>query len=75
MLFKKIVNDTAAKLSVKVDKKEPIIIDTFFKDGWRDYSATQVLVEEILNEKHNIEIKVINEGKLLEAYIMGLLIS
>lgn len=75
LLYKKTIKNISAKLSVKVDEKEPIIIDTFFKDGWGDYSATEVLVEQSLNEKHNIQIKVINEGKPVEAYIMGFLIS
>lgn len=75
LLFKKTIKDTAAKLLVKVDKKERIIIDTFFENGWGDYSATEVLVEELLNEKHSIEIRVLNEDKPVEAYIMGFLVS
>lgn len=75
LLFKRSIKDTAAKLSVKVDEKEPIIIDTFFENGWGDYSATQVLVEELLCEKHNIKINVLDENKPVEAYIMGFLVS
>ena len=57
MLYKKTIQDTAAKMSIRVDDKEEIIIDTFFKDGWGDYSATEVLVEDLLNGRHKIEIK------------------
>lgn len=75
LLYKKTIKDTAAKLSVRIDDKEEIIIDTFFKDGWGDYSATELLVEELLSGKHKIEIKVLNENKPVEAYIMGFLVS
>ena len=75
LLYKKTIKDTASKLAVKVDDKEEIIIDTFFNNGWGDYSATELLVEELLKEKHKIEIKVLNEGKAVEAYIMGFLAS
>ena len=61
--------------AVKVDDKEEIIIDTFFKDGWGDYSATEVLVEDLLNGSHKIEIKVLDDNKSIEAYIMGFLVS
>lgn len=72
---KKTIKETAAKLAVKVDDKEEIIIDTFFKDGWGDYSATEVLVEDLLNGSHKIEIKVLDDNKSIEAYIMGFLVS
>lgn len=75
LLYKKTIKDTASKLAVKVDDKEEIIIDTFFNNGWGDYSATELLVEELLKEKYKIEIKVLNEGKAVEAYIMGFLVS
>ena len=75
LLYKKTIKETAAKLAVKVDDKEEIIIDTFFKDGWGDYSATEVLVEDLLNGRHKIEIKVLDDNKSIEAYIMGFLVS
>ena len=75
LLYKKTIKETAAKLAVKVDDKEEIIIDTFFKDGWGDYSATEVLVEDLLNGSHKIEIKVLDDNKSIEAYIMGFLVS
>ena len=75
LLYKKTIKDTAAKLVVKVDDKDEIIIDTFFKDGWGDYSATEVLVEDLLKGRHKIEIKVLNDNKSVEAYIMGFLVS
>ncbi|MDU2491227.1 MAG: SGNH/GDSL hydrolase family protein [Clostridium celatum] len=75
LLYKKTIKDTAAKLSVRIDDKEEMIIDTFFENGWGDYSATELLIEELLSEKHKVEIKVLNENKTVEAYIMGFLVS
>ena len=75
LLYKKTIQDTAAKMSIRVDDKEEIIINTFFKDGWGDYSATELLVEDLLSGKHKIEVKVLNENKSVEAHIMGFLVS
>ena len=75
LLFKKSIKDTAGKLEIKVDGNNVITVDTFFGNGWGDYSATQVLVEKSLNTKHEIEIRVINEDKPVEVNIMGFLVS
>ena len=75
LLFKKSIKDTAGKLEIKVDGDKVITVDTFFENGWGDYSATEVLVEKSLNKKHEIEIRVINEDKPVEVNIMGFLVS
>lgn len=75
LLYKKTIKDSATKLLINIDDNEPLIIDTFFENGWGDYSATELLVEGLLKENHKIEIKVLNEDKSVEAYIMGFLVS
>lgn len=75
LLFKKSIEDTAGKLEVTVDDKNPIVIDTFFHGGWGDYSATEVIVEELINERHKIEIRVVDEDRPVEVSIMGFLVS
>ena len=75
LLFKKSVKNNAGKIEVKINGKESKIIDTYFENGWGDYSATEVLVENSLKKNHDIEIRVINEDKPVEVNIMGFLVS
>ena len=37
--------------------------------------SIELTFKELLNEKHSIEIRVLNEDKPVEAYIMGFLVS
>ncbi|MDI9218334.1 SGNH/GDSL hydrolase family protein [Clostridium tertium] len=75
LLYKKSVKDSAGKIEVIVDGNNPIIIDTYFEDGWGDYSATELLVEFENISNHNIKINVLDEEKETETYIMGFLVS
>lgn len=75
LLFKKSVKNNAGKIEVKINGKESKIIDTYFENGWGDYSANEVLVENSLKKNHDIEIRVINEDKPVEVNIMGFLVS
>lgn len=75
LLYKKSIKETAGKLEVIVDENEPIIIDTYFENGWGDYSATELLVESENISNHKIQIKVVDEEKVIETYIMGFLVS
>lgn len=70
LLFKKSISANSGKISIKVNDKETVIIDTYFKDGWGDYSATEIL--ELSNEikKYRIEIDAVKE-----ITILGLLVS
>lgn len=75
LLYKKSIKETAGKIQVIVDDKEPIIIDTYFKNGWGDYSATKLILEEENLDNHRIKIDVINEDKISQLSIMGILVS
>lgn len=75
LLYKKSIKETAAEIEVIVDENDPIIIDTYFEDGWGDYSATELLVESENISNHKIQISVVDEEKLTETYIMGFLVS
>ena len=75
LLFKKSINEHAGKLYVKVDETKAVLLDTYFKNGWGDYSETKVLVNDSVKAKHKIEITVVDEGKPVEVSIMGLLVS
>ena len=75
LLFKKSVKQCAGKLCIKVDDSKTMLLDTYFKDGWGDYSETKVLVNDSVKTKHKIEITVVDEGKPVEISIMGLLVS
>ncbi|WP_291651119.1 SGNH/GDSL hydrolase family protein [Clostridium sp.] len=75
LLYKKSVKESAGKMEVIVDENDPIIIDTYFEDGWGDYSATELLVESENISNHRIEISVVDEENATETYIMGFLVS
>jgi lysophospholipase L1-like esterase len=75
LLYKKSTSEKAGKISVNINDKKKIVLDTYFKDGWGDYSATEIL--ELSNEtkKHKIEINVIEEITSKEITILGILVS
>ncbi len=75
LLYKKCVSENAGKFAIKVNCKEKVMIDTYFKDGWGDYSATEIL--ELSDEKkmYKIEVNVIGEKVESEITILGILIS
>lgn len=75
LLYKKSIRETAGKIQVIVDNKEPILIDTYFKNGWGDYSETKLLLEEESLDNHRIQINVTNEDKISQISIMGFLVS
>lgn len=75
LLYKKSIQKTAGKIQVKVDENEVTIIDTFFKNGWGDYSATELLVEGEVSSRHRVEINLIDDECKNEIYIMGFLVS
>jgi hypothetical protein len=75
LLYKKSVSESAGKIRVKVNGKEEVFLDTYFKDGWGDYSATEILElsDEVKNYK--IEIEVIKKNMDNEITILGILVS
>lgn len=75
LLYKKSISESSGKINVKVNGKEKAFLDTYFKDGWGDYSATEIL--ELGNEikKYKIEIDVIKESSPKEITILGFLVS
>lgn len=75
LLYKKSILEVAGKLKVSVDGGETKVLDTFFNDGWGDYSETELLVEEDILKVHTIEIAAIDEGKAREISVLGFLVS
>jgi len=75
LLYKKSTSENAAKISVKVNDKEKVLLDTYFKDGWGDYSATEILEVSDEIKKYKIEINVIKENTSKEITILGILVS
>lgn len=75
LLYKKSVKELASKIEVIVDENDPIIIDTYFEDGWGDHSETELLVESENISNHKIQLNVVDEEKSTETYIMGFLVS
>ena len=75
LLYKKSIKKTAGKMKVTVDGNEPIIIDTYFDNGWGDYSATELLAQGDSFDNHSIEINLIDDEYKNEIYIMGFLVS
>lgn len=75
LLYKKSIAESAGKIRIKVNDKEKVFLDTFFKDGWGDYSATEILElsDEVKNYK--IEIEVVKENMDKEITILGMLVS
>ncbi|WP_238918257.1 SGNH/GDSL hydrolase family protein [Clostridium sp. YIM B02555] len=75
LLYKKSVSENSGKISVKVNDKEKVLLDTYFKDGWGDYSATEILELSDEVKKYKIEINVIKESIASEVTILGILVS
>ncbi|MGL4331144.1 MAG: SGNH/GDSL hydrolase family protein, partial [Clostridium sp.] len=75
LVYKKSIKENAGKIYIKVNGNEDISLDTHFKDGWGDWSRTELLVEDSEFKKHTIEIAVKNEGKPSEVTLMGFLVS
>jgi lysophospholipase L1-like esterase len=75
LLYKKSILEASGRLQIKVDDRDKGILDTYFEDGWGDYSETHLIVEENEVSKHKIEINVLDDDKLREISIMGFLIS
>lgn len=75
LLYKKMVSETAGKFEVTIDNKLTKTIDTYFKDGWGDFSSTEPLVEDEKSSNHIITIKIKDELDYKEALIMGFLVS
>ena len=75
LLYKKLVEKTAGELKIKVDENNYKDIDTYFENGWGDYSETEVLIEGDKKERHIIEIEVDRSNKDKKIFIMGFLVS
>ncbi|MBE6071562.1 MAG: SGNH/GDSL hydrolase family protein [Clostridium butyricum] len=75
LLYKKIITENAGKFTVKVNGKEKVKLDTYFKDGWGDWTVTEILEESDEIKKHKLEIEVENENKKREVTILGVLVS
>lgn len=75
LLYKMKVEENAAVLKVTIDGSETRNLDTFFKNGWGNYSNTELLIEADEAGKHTIEIVVPYTDKDVEAVIMGILVS
>lgn len=75
LLYKKSVLKNAGKVTVKVNDKEKVLLDTYFKDGWGDYSATEILELSDKVKDYKIEIEVIGENANDQITILGILVS
>ena len=75
LLYKKSIKKTAGKLHVKVDGTKAMLVNTYFKGGWGEYSETRILVNDLEIGKHKVEIRVVDEEKPVEVRVMGLLVS
>lgn len=75
LLYKKIIAENAGKFSVKVNGKEKVNFDTYFKDGWGDWTVTEILEESDEVKKYKIEIEVEKENMNREVTILGILVS
>lgn len=75
LLYKKSIAENAGKISVNVNDEEKVFIDTYFKDGWGDYSATEILELSDETKEYKIEINVIKENTSKEITILGILVS
>lgn len=75
LLYKKIINKKAGKMKVTVDNEKEVIIDTFFENGWGDYSATEILVKSNEKSLHKIKIEVIDFNEKSIVNILGFLVS
>jgi hypothetical protein len=75
LLYKKSITVNSGKIRVRVNHKEKAVLDTYFKDGWGDYSATEILELSDKINKYKIEIDVIKEKIAKEITILGILVS
>ena len=75
LLYKKSTSENAGKISVNVNDKEKVLLDTYFKDGWGDYSSTEILELSDEIKEYKIEVNVIKENKAKEITILGILVS
>jgi lysophospholipase L1-like esterase len=75
LLYKKSISESAGKIRVKVNDKEKVFLDTYFKDGWGDYSATEILELSDETKNHKIEIELVKENMAKEIIILGILVS
>lgn len=75
LLYKKLIDKKAGKFTVKVNGKEKAIIDSYFKDGWGDWTVTHVLEESSEVKKYTIDIEVIKELEEKSITILGVLVS
>ena len=69
LLYKKTINEKA------VDNEKEIILDTFFENGWGDYSATEILVKSKESFTHEIKIELIDFNEESIVNILGFLVS
>jgi len=75
LLYKRSTSENAGKIIVKVNHDKKVQLDTYFKDGWGDFSATEILELNDETKKYIIEIDVIKENTLKEVTILGILVS
>lgn len=75
LLYKKSTSESSGKINVKVNGKDKVFLDTYFKNGWGDYSATEILELGDEIKKYKIEIDVIKESVTREITILGFLVS
>lgn len=75
LLYKKIIAESAGKIRVKVNDKDKVFLDTYFKNGWGDYSATEILELSDETKNYKIEIEVVKENISKEITILGVLVS
>lgn len=75
LLYKKSISINAGKINININGENKVFLDTYFKDGWGDYSATEIL--ELSNEvkKYRIQINVVKENISKEITILGILVS
>lgn len=75
LLYKKSISINSGKINISVNGKSKAFLDTYFKDGWGDYSATEILELNDEVKRYKIEIDVVKEDIAKEITILGILVS
>ena len=75
LLYKKVIAEDGGKFTVSINGGEKKVLDTYFKDGWGDWTVTEILAENDVSKKYKIDIEVLKEGKEKQVTILGVLVS
>lgn len=75
LLYVKGVELNRAKMQIKLNGKNLVVVDTFFKGGWGNYGDTVALVEGDKKMKYTIEICLNPEEIGKKLTLLGFLVS